>query len=386
MTRRSVIPAVAVLTMLVGAARLDAADPVPVEVNVILPTTGAAALLGSKEAEALGVLEAMVNKTGGIRGRPLKFAIADDGSNPQTTVQLANQLIAKKVSVIIGSSVSPMCRAIEPLVAKSGPFTYCLSPIIQPQPGSYMFSANVGTKDFLPVTLRYFRSRGWTRIAMLMTTDTSGKDYEEALTAALAGPDGTGMQLVAREHYNPQDLSVAAQIATVKAANPQVLATFSTGTAFGAVLRGAGDAGLTVPIFASASNMSPVQLQAYRPFGKELYFVAGAGAALDPSRGAQHNAQVAYFNAFRDQHVRAEYLHTIAWDPTMIVVEALRRFGPDASAAQIHDWVEGLHDWAGVTGVYDFRAIPQRGLGVNGAAIYRWDPGIDEISIVPPAR
>lgn len=386
MTRHALATAAAVLATLLFVGPLPAATPAPVEVNVILPTTGPATLLGTKEAEALGVLEAMVNKTGGIGGRPLKFVIADDGTDPRNTVQLTNQLIAKNVNVILGSAISAMCRAMEPLVAKSGPVTYCLSPIVQPQPGSYMFSANVGTKDFLPVTLRYFKSRGWTRIAMLMTTDASGRDYEEALTEALSGPEGAGMQIVAREHYNPQDLSVAAQIATIKAANPQVLATFSTGTAFGALLRGAGDSGLAIPIFASASNMSPAQLPSYRPFGKELYFVAGAGAALDPNRGPVHDAQVAYFNAFRDQHIRAEYLHTIAWDPAMIVVSALRKLGPAATPAQIHDYVEGLRGWGGVTGLYDFRAIPQRGLGVNGAAIYRWDPATDTIAALSFAR
>jgi hypothetical protein len=67
----------------------------------------------------------------------------------------------------------------------------------------------------------------------------------------------------------------------------------------------------------------------------------------------------------------------------MIVVNALRRFGPDATAAQIHDYVENLRGWGGVTGVYDFHAIPQRGLGLNGGSMYHWDPAADAIAVVP---
>src|ERR1700691_3067369 len=135
MTRSTLVTVLVGLIALVVAGPLRAAPPAPGEVNVILPTTGPASLLGTKEAEALGVLEAMVNKTGGIGGRPLKFVIADDGTDPRNTVQLTNQLIAKNVNVILGSAISAMCRAMEPLVAKDGPVTYCLSQIFQPQPG-----------------------------------------------------------------------------------------------------------------------------------------------------------------------------------------------------------------------------------------------------------
>ena len=63
-----------------------AADPY--EINVILPMTGAAAFLGKADTNALNVIEATVNKAGGIRGRQIKFVVADDESNPALAVQL----------------------------------------------------------------------------------------------------------------------------------------------------------------------------------------------------------------------------------------------------------------------------------------------------------
>ena len=68
----------------------------PYEINVILALTGAAAFIGTAEQKSLQLLEASTNKAGGIKGRPVKFVIVDDQSNPQVTVQLANGLIAKK--------------------------------------------------------------------------------------------------------------------------------------------------------------------------------------------------------------------------------------------------------------------------------------------------
>ena len=135
---RHAVTMVATFATLLAGVPLTAADQTPVEINAVLATTGPAALLGTREAEALGVLAAMVNKQGGIKGRPLKFTIVDDGSDPRNTVQLVNQLIARKVNAIVGPNVTATCQAVLPLVATSGPFTYCLSPLVHPAPGVHV--------------------------------------------------------------------------------------------------------------------------------------------------------------------------------------------------------------------------------------------------------
>ena len=385
--RRFAFISCAVLIAALAAPRSAQAAPAagaPVEINAVLPTTGGAAQLGSKEAEALTVMEAYVNKNGGINGRPVHFVIADDASNPQNSVQLTAALVAKKVNTIVGSAVVATCGAMAPLLEKAGPVAYCLSPVIQPPPGSYMFSANVGTKDFVAVILRYFKAHGWTRVALMTTTDSSGHDFQQEFTAQLAGPDAAGLQLVANEQYNPQDLSVAAQIARVKAASPQVLMTFAIGPPFGTLVRNASDGGLTLPIFASSANLGYKQLSQYKTEVKELYFVAGGGAALDTHAPArQQAAQSAFFSAFKDAGVKAEYLHTLAWDPTMILIDALRHVGPDASPEALRAYIASLQNWYGITGRYDFRAVPQRGIARNGAAIYRWDAATEQITTLP---
>ena len=58
----------------------------------------------------------------------------------------------------------------------------------------------------------------------------------------------------------------------------------------------------------------------------------------------------------------------------MIVVDALRHLGPDASADQVRSYILGLHGWTGVEGVYDFADREQRGVGENALFIATWDP------------
>jgi branched-chain amino acid transport system substrate-binding protein len=57
----------------------------------------------------------------------------------------------------------------------------------------------------------------------------------------------------------------------------------------------------------------------------------------------------------------------------MLVVEALRRVGPDASAAQVRAALAGVRTYAGAEGRYDMQAVPQRGLARSQLFVVRWD-------------
>jgi branched-chain amino acid transport system substrate-binding protein len=364
-----------------------AAQPAPYEVNAILSLTGSAAFLGTKEQQALTILEGVVNKSGGIGGRPMHFAVQDDTSNPQTGVQLANALIAKNAPAILGSSVLATCGAIDALTEKTGPVTYCLSPLAKPAPGSYVYSTSVAGGDFVPILVKFLRAQGWKRIAMINSIDATGQDLErEFLSAAKAqGPDLT---IVSNEHFAPTDISVAAQVSRVKEQKPQVVLAFATGPAFATMMHNIQDAGLDMPIVGSGGNMNYAQLEQYNSFlPKTLLFLAGGGVVADPTvSGKQKDAQTAYLNAYKAAGVRPEYAATLIWDPAMLVVDALRHTGANPSSKAVNDYISGLTNWAGIAGIYDFKTAPQRGLGPPSTVIYRWDTEKKALFVVPMPR
>src|ERR1700750_1119192 len=98
--------------LLLGSTVTPARAADPYDINVVLSLTGAGAFLGVSEAKAISAIEAITNKSGGIKGRPVHFVLADDQSNPQVAVQLFNGLIAKQVPVILGPSYSATCYAV----------------------------------------------------------------------------------------------------------------------------------------------------------------------------------------------------------------------------------------------------------------------------------
>jgi branched-chain amino acid transport system substrate-binding protein len=303
----------------------------------------------------------------------VRIVISDDQSNPQTGVQLANVAIAKKVNVILGPSLTAVCGAVAPLM-KDGPVNFCFSPGIHPTSG-YVFSGEVSTGDLVAAGIRYFRLRGWTRLAIIIATDASGQDVDHGIDVALAAPENKTMTVVAHEHFNPTDLSVAAQMARIKAADPQVLITWGTGTPEGTLLRGVADSALDIPVFTSAANLTYAQMKAYGGFlPKQMLFPGFPFLAPDQlSRGPVKDRVAAFLGAFKGAGVRPDNGQAIGWDPTWIVIDALRKLGPDATPPQIREYVANLRGWPGIVGTYDFRAVPQRGIDINQVVIVRWD-------------
>jgi len=64
----------------------------------------------------------------------------------------------------------------------------------------------------------------------------------------------------------------------------------------------------------------------------------------------------------------------IAVDAVYAYAVLLLFSGPNASAQQIHAWIEGLHDFPGALGSYDFRSGDQHGLGDASLYVVRYDP------------
>ena len=379
-----VLSATAVLT----ALPISAADESPYQINAVLSLTGAAAFIGSSESRMLGVVAATVNSTGGIKGRPIAFKVADDQSSPVLAVQLVNGLIAQHVSMIFGPGFTATCAATMALAMKTGPVMWCMAPGIYPDPGSYVFSTQSTTDQTVIVMVRYFRLRGWKRMAAISSTDASGQAFDHGLATALALPENHDVHLVGHEHMAPTDISISAQAERIKATQPQVLMTLATGSPWGTIMRGISDAGLSIPIGGGNGNLLIPQLDQYKAFlPTEMYFAGNLAIAPESiGKGPIADAQAVYFKAVREVGITSDLGYIIGWDPVMILVSALRTLGTGATAEQIRDYVVNLHGWVGINGVYDFRDGMQRGIGQQSQVMDRWDKTKSEfVAVSRPA-
>ncbi len=350
-----------------------AADPY--EVTAILSLTGGGAFIGKKEAQSLTIAEGVINKDGGINGRPVKFVTLDDQTNPQVAVQLLNNLLDKKPAVFLGSTIAAMCKAQQPVVERAASAAqYCLSTAVDPSEG-YTYATAMSSRGVVAAYLKFFRLHNWTKIGVLNSTDASGQDFERDLKDALAaGAGGPGMTIVANEHFNPGDITVAAQLSKIKAAGPQVLISFTPGAPFGTVLQNIHDAGIDAPVAASGANMTYAQMAQYGRFlPKELYFNAVRGVVPEAGNGPVQKAQARFFDAYKAAGVVPELGDTIAWDAAFAFVDALRHSGANPTGQMVRDYLNKQRAWPGIYGSYDYAGIKQRGLDEKSVIVYKWD-------------
>jgi len=351
----------------------------PYEIYVIAGITGPGAFVAHGVQTALTAGEHYINATGGIKGRPVRFVILDDQTNPAQTVQLVNQLLAKKVPVFIGPVGAATCTAAMPLLA-NGPVAYCLSNSVHPPAGNFMYSAQLSTKDFALAAFRYLLAKGVRKIALLTSTDTTGQDGEQIALENLKLPELHDLQLVANEHFNVGDVSVAAQITRIKASGAQAIDAWTTGPPFGAVLHGVRDTGWDGIVMTHGGNINKNQMEGYSQFLPTSMIFAGPpymATTGEPAKMSQ--AKTVFAEQMRQVGVEAPDLtQMLAWDPLLITIDALRHLGTSAEPDQIRRYIANLHGFVGVNGAYDFRHGDQRGLDPATSIVVRWDRAADK--------
>jgi len=374
---RLVFVLMALLLVAVSAPSSLLAQPKPYTIDVIVPMSGAGAALGQDLAAGLNAFEAFANKTGGIRGTPLHFRILDDQTQPTVAVQLLQQGLTDHPAVVIGGGLTGPAQAMAPFVAKDGPVLYGLTPNLSPPSGGYLFATSAEVRDLLGVGVTYFKARGLTKIAVIMTNDASGQTGMAATEASIALPENKGATIVDRESFSNDDVSMDAQAARVQSSGAQAIVLLASGTAFGTAVHAMYDVGLDLPVYTSAANLSPVLLERFKAFlPKEL--LASGPSFFNRNRSGNDPLKKPiddFYAALAAQNINTPIItYAFAWDPALIVTSGLRALGPSATSAQLRDYIEKQRRFPGVQGMYDFTSGDQHGLTIDGMLVLRSDP------------
>jgi branched-chain amino acid transport system substrate-binding protein len=371
---------------LVAACAVRAAGADPYDLNALLPLTGNQAAAGQPILAALKALESGTNKDGGIRGRPIRIVAADTQSSPQVALQLANTLLAKGVPLIIGPVDLNSCNAVAPLISKTaGPIMYCASGGLRTDDNPFLFAA-LPSESFITAGLNYFRAKKLNRIALLTLVDATGQLTDRAVDEYFAGPEHGAQMLVDREHFNVTDLSVTAQLERIRTARPDAIVVGASGVSLGTVLRGVQDTGLQdVPLQVSTGNANLVLLHRFAALiPKEL--LIPAYSVLAPTKITDRTTMTR-LRRMSDLLApdKPDEVQVLMFDPTSLLVEALRSVGTGATAAELRGYLAKQTRLYGVAGPYNFVAHPGRGLDVSAVYMVRWDGTRGEYAAVSKA-
>ena len=367
----------ATTTSSASGAASGAASGTPYVMHAIISQTGLASFLGSREAKSLQGLAALVNTQGGIDGHPLQIDIQDNQSTPATAVSYATGLISSNVPLIFNGSVVAVDASVDALATANGPFVYDLSPGTHPKPGSMVFSAGISTAFDAQSYLTFLKSKGITNIAAITSTDGSGVDGFKQLQTALAEPQFSSFKLLTHQTFDPTAVSVTSQMSVIKAAKPQALIIWTTGTPLGVVLQAMSSLGMqNVPTVTTDGNAAYSELTHFASIlPKTLYFPTGS-LYLPPS-DITNAAVKGKVQAF-DTAVQAAGGHPgdawgLSWDPAQLLIGAIQKLGVKATAPQILNYMENLKNVPGVFGIYNTSTSNHRGLSTQDVYMTVWN-------------
>jgi len=355
----------------------------PYEIPAFVSQTGPFAFVGAQQAKSLAAIEEFVNRSGGVNGHALKFVVQDDHSSPQVSAQLMSEAVAANAPFVIGGGTASTCGAAAGLIRDTGPLLYCLTAGVHPPTGSYIYATGFSSVDQIGAAVRYFRERGWHKVALLTTNDASGQDADRTIDSVFALPQNKAEAIVAREHFSIGDISIAAQVTRIRNANPDAVLAWVTGSPLGTVLQALRDAGVDLPLVSTSGNASYTELAAFKSllpsqmlFASQIVLVPAAAPASSRKAISQ------FYDEYRTMGIRPDTGYTTTWDMALIAVAALRKYGDLATSAQIRDYFESIRSWNGILGRFDFHAFPQRGLGPNSIPIIRWNSSREAFDLV----
>jgi branched-chain amino acid transport system substrate-binding protein len=361
------------LTSACGSGIGGGGDSDTYTLGLLTSQTGPASQLGVGEKRGAQLAVTHINAEGGVNGKKLKLEIADDQSKPDEALQQARKLISKDVVGLIGPSVVANCQAIGPLVEKSGPVDYCLSPGIDAS--GYIWSASAKTDALAEETMKYWKAKGITKVAIVHTTDASGTDGGRAAKEAA---NGAGVKVASQVTYDPEAVSVISQLQQAMASHPQALVLWATGTPVGVALKGIQQLGIDLPVMTTDGNLANTFLERIADYTPEKLLIPATRdfwwqtlAKTDPAYKLESDYHKKYQAKYGEQ---PDFGPGVAYDAVLLMAEALKN-AKSTDASDIKAALEKIDNFEGVVGTYHMSADDHRGLSVKDVGMVQAKDG-----------
>ncbi|MBN8453518.1 ABC transporter substrate-binding protein [Accumulibacter sp.] len=294
-----------------------------------------------------------VNAEGGIHGARIRLVSADDGYKTDETVRLAREMLRQQQPLaFIGFVGTGNVEAMldQKVLAEAG------IPLIAVRSGAetlvrrndhLLFMTRASYAEEIDKITDQYATTGYKRFAVLYQDDAFGKG---ALASAKESIQKAGGTLVAEGGYEKNTTNVGAAVQTIAAAQPQAVILIANTAASAEFLlqsRAAGNLAQYVALSVTDAAQVVQKIGAEKAAGLALTQVVP-----DPNshtipliKEIQDN-----FRKFKPKDVTLNHTFVEGYLGAKVLVEALRRAGPEPTRRRLRDALEALsnHDVGGV--------------------------------------
>jgi len=284
-----------------------------------------------------------VNARGGVNGQKIELISVDDQFDPKRTVEVAGELITKqKVLALFLNRGTPHAQALLPLLAEHklplvGPSTGAMA--LHTPVNPWVFNVRATYQREAAKAIEHLASIGMTRIAVLQTDDSFGAD---SAAGAQKGFDKAGQKPLLLEKFprdKPEFAALAQQVTQQKAQAVMVIGSAGNTANAANAIRAAGSRAQIVTLSNNASE-GFIKLLGEHAHGVIVTQVFPNERSLT-------------YPLIREAQTLAKAKGMEGVSPAMIegfaaakvLVEGLRRAGPNPTSEGLRDALEGLQNF-----------------------------------------
>jgi branched-chain amino acid transport system substrate-binding protein len=322
----------------------------PIKIGALYGVTGGMSSIDAPGLNGMKLAAKQINAAGGLLGRPIEL-IAIDGKTDQTaTTSAASEMInVHKVVAIGGLNDSTFALAAGPIAQKASiPFVTAGAtlPTLPEQIGDYFFMAPFGDDAQAYAIADYAIDDLGAKTAYMLVdqaydfTTALAKFFKERFTSR-------GGSIVLEDIYRSGDTDFSAQIAKVKALNPQpdVLFISAVPSEAGITTKQFREAGLTAPIISGDGFDTTLIAEVAGENADNVFYSTHAG--LDnPDPKVQ-----AFVKAYTEEYGRPpeNAFAALGYDTLNLIADAIKRAG-SAEPKAIRDALAATKGFNAVTG------------------------------------
>ncbi len=316
------------LLALLGAGLL--ATPVaaadPVKIGMITTLSGGGSALGIDIRD--GFQLAIEQEGGKLGGQAVELIVEDDARKPDKARELADRMVKRdKVPILTGIVWSNLAIAVVPKVTKDGVF------YVSPNAGPSLLAGKGCDANYFNVAWQndnlheavgqYVNDKGFQRLYILAPNYPAGKDALKGFKRYYKG------EVVGEVYTKLGQKDYAAEIAALRAANPDAVFFFLPGGMGISFLKQYSQSGLETPVFGPAFSFDQTILKAV------------GDAALGVINSSQWNkdidnsANATFVKDFQAKYGRLPSLYASqGYDAARLIGSALQATGGDPSNAE----------------------------------------------------
>ncbi|WP_181780292.1 ABC transporter substrate-binding protein [Pseudonocardia pini] len=247
-----------------GGQAADSAGPSGEPLRILLLAPISAPALANNATTEINAAKAaveVINKNGGVLGRPIELDVQDEANSPTTAVTKLNTALSgdAKPSVLVQTDASPITSAVLPLSNQNKIVALNFAQTADsgnPAKYPYSFDLAASTASIGAAFCAQMQSMNVKSFAIIRNdTPFANAETDEVTKQCQAA----GLTLTGAEKFATSTLDVTPQLSALQATNPEVLVFFAYGAPSGYVLQGVNRLGWNVPLLGDGAVIaSPV--------------------------------------------------------------------------------------------------------------------------------